>query len=193
VPLLFVHDDGHTSVLRGNVTCIPLLADFESKPRETVEDRSTRIIFRVRCDTAGVDAGRDHPPRRSRMMSGKNRPQSGFVYLAHFSTKLHHCHHYVGFATDLGQRLAQHRAGTGARLMEVVKQLGIEWKLVRVWPGDRRLERLLKRRKNTPRRLCPVCRGEVAYEAVDERVFLPAASSSAATAQGDGPEDDPPF
>ena len=88
-------------------------------------------------------------------MSRRGKPQAGYVYLAHFSTNLSHARHYLGFATDLGQRIAQHRAGTGARLMEVVKQAGIGWKLVRVWPGDRGLERRLKRRKNTPRRLCP--------------------------------------
>ena len=57
--------------------------------------------------------------------------------------------------------------------MEVVTQAGIEWKLVRVWAGDRGLERRLKRRKNTPRRLCPVCMGLVAYDAVDEPGVLP--------------------
>jgi hypothetical protein len=71
--------------------------------------------------------------------------------------------------------LAQHRSGNGARLMEIVTAAGIAWKVVRTWAGDRTFERSLKRRKNTPRRLCPVCRGQVAYDAVDERIVLPPA------------------
>jgi predicted GIY-YIG superfamily endonuclease len=126
-------------------------------------------------------------------MSRRSKPQTGFVYLAHFSTNLHHARHYLGFATDLVQRLAQHRAGSGARLMAVIKEAGIEWKLVRVWQGDRGLERRLKRRKNTPKRLCPVCRGEVAYDHVDEREILPAALSSVTPQAAPDLDDDPPF
>jgi hypothetical protein len=73
--------------------------------------------------------------------------------------------------------------------MEVVKQAGIDWKLVRVWQGDRGMERRLKRRKNTPRQLCPVCRGEVTYDEVDEQEFLPAVEHPAVP----GPDDDLPF
>ena len=122
-------------------------------------------------------------------MSRRSKPQGGFVYLAHFSKALHHARHYLGFATDLAQRMAQHRAGNGARLMEVVKQAGIDWKLVRVWQGDRGLERQLKRRKNTPRQLCLVCRGEVSYDEVDEREFLPAVDQQPEP----GFDDDLPF
>src|SRR4051794_28925338 len=104
--------------------------------------------------------------------SRRSAPQ-GHVYVIHLATRLHHAGHYVGFTTDLVQRLAQHRAGNGDRLMEVIDEAGIEWKLVRVWAGDRGLERRLKRRKNTPRRLCPVCMGLVVYDDVDEREFLP--------------------
>ena len=123
-------------------------------------------------------------------MSRRTQPQLGHVYVIHLATRLHHAGHYVGFATDLAQRIAQHRAGTGARLMEVIRDAGIEWKLVKVLPGDRSLERRLKRRKNTPRRLCPVCRGEVAYDAVDERAFLLVAFADRTDCER---EDDPPF
>jgi predicted GIY-YIG superfamily endonuclease len=123
------------------------------------------------------------------------------VYVIHLATRLHHAGHYVGFATDLAQRMAQHRSGRGARLMEVVTQAGIEWKLVKVWAGDRGLERRLKRRKNTPRRLCPVCMGLVAYDAVDERGVLPTSADhgngrqpgSALPVPSDDREDDLPF
>jgi predicted GIY-YIG superfamily endonuclease len=69
---------------------------------------------------------------RSFTMSRRSKPQGEFVYLAHFSTALHHARHYLGFCTDLAQRMAQHRAGSGARLMAVIRDAGIEWKLVRV-------------------------------------------------------------
>jgi hypothetical protein len=39
----------------------------------------------------------------------------------------------------------------------VESQAGIGVDLVRTWPGDRSLERRLKRRHNSPR-LCPLCR-----------------------------------
>jgi predicted GIY-YIG superfamily endonuclease len=90
------------------------------------------------------------------------------VYLIHFESRLKHAGHYLGYCDDLGRRMAQHRSGNGARLMEVIASAGIGWKVVRTWAGDRAFERSLKRRKNTPRRLCPVCRGLVAYEDVDE-------------------------
>lgn len=80
------------------------------------------------------------------------------VYLLHFNKPLHHARHYLGSATSLTKRLRQHRSGNGARLLEVLKDLGITWRLARVWVGDRELERRLKRQKNSPR-FCPFCSG----------------------------------
>jgi predicted GIY-YIG superfamily endonuclease len=80
------------------------------------------------------------------------------VYLLHFDRKLHHAGHYLGSADDLDRRLAQHRAGRGARLIEVITEAGIGFRLARTWEGDRTLERRLKRRKEAPR-LCPFCTG----------------------------------
>jgi hypothetical protein len=81
--------------------------------------------------------------------------------------------------------------------MEVIAAAGIGWKVVRTWADDRAFERSLKRRKNTPRRLCPVCRGQVAYEDLDERDIQPSDTAreddrpvSRAVPQA---EDDPPF
>ena len=74
--------------------------------------------------------------------------------------------------------------------MEVIAAAGIAWKVVRTWRGDRAFERRLKRRKNTPRRLCPVCRGEVPYDAVDVGDVLPPAVVDDRTEDELG---DPPF
>lgn len=81
------------------------------------------------------------------------------VYLLHFERKLHHAQHYIGVTDDLDARMAEHRAGRGARLMEVITSLGIPWQIARTWESDRKFERRLKKQKNAPR-LCPICRGE---------------------------------
>jgi len=86
------------------------------------------------------------------------------VYLIHFDKPVGdadnprgQAQHYLGYTDDLDARLEQHRAGNGARLLEVLRERGIGWRLVRTWSGDRRLERKLKNQKNSPR-LCPICR-----------------------------------
>jgi len=81
---------------------------------------------------------------------------TGQVYLLHLDRPYKHARHYMGWAHDLDARLARHRSGNGARLIAVAAQAGIGWQLARTWPGDRTLERRLKKRKNAPR-LCPVC------------------------------------
>jgi hypothetical protein len=90
---------------------------------------------------------------------------AGTVYLLHFcdaqgnALRLKHAGHYMGWSSDLDARLAAHRGGTGARLMEVITNAGIDWKLVRTWTGTRKLERKLKNRGGHAR-VCPVCREE---------------------------------
>lgn len=91
--------------------------------------------------------------------------QPGYVYLIHLDQRLnadHPCRHYLGYAANLAARIQQHQTGGphSARLMQIVKQRHIPWRLVRVWPGDRALERRLKNQHNTPR-LCPVCNAAI--------------------------------
>ena len=82
------------------------------------------------------------------------------VYLLHFAQPIapgrHTAQHYLGFTDDLEQRLADHRAGRGARLTEVAKERGIPFYVVGLWPGGRDVESALKRQHNG-RRLCPIC------------------------------------
>lgn len=80
------------------------------------------------------------------------------VYLIHFSQPYHHAQHYLGWSGyDVHARLAHHRQGQGARLLEVVAAHAIAFDVVRVWPGQSRwFERRLKNQNNT-KRLCPVC------------------------------------
>ena len=80
------------------------------------------------------------------------------VYLIHFSEKLHHAQHYIGFViSDLEQRIALHKSNRGAKLLAAVNDNGISWEVVRVWEdGDRQLERKLKNYKKA-RCFCPIC------------------------------------
>jgi hypothetical protein len=78
------------------------------------------------------------------------------IYLIHFDRPLHHARHYLGYCADgtLEVRLIRHRAGRGARLLAVLRELNIGWRVVRVFEGDRKVERRLK---GGSVRLCPVC------------------------------------
>jgi hypothetical protein len=105
------------------------------------------------------------------------------VYLLHLERPYKHARHYLGHATNLQARLAQHAAGNcvvslpndGARLLQVVMEAGIGWTLARTWLGGRELERRLshrdplwgKRQKNSPR-LCPICQAQAEKEHTDE-------------------------
>lgn len=80
----------------------------------------------------------------------------GVIYLLHLERPYKHAKHYTGWTTDLDARLAEHAAGRGARLLEVVRAAGIGWTLARTWPGTRTRERQIKNQGGAPRR-CPEC------------------------------------
>jgi putative endonuclease len=87
----------------------------------------------------------------------------GVIYLIHFNQPIGDLRnprgfasHYTGWTLDLPARLADHAGGRGARLLQVVGELGIGWQLARIWTGTRARERSLKQRGATRR--CPVCR-----------------------------------
>ncbi len=81
---------------------------------------------------------------------------TGTVYLLHFDRPYRHARHYVVFASNVNRRLAEHEAGRGARLLEVLRATGIGWQLARMWPGSRDRERQIKRRGGHARH-CPLC------------------------------------
>lgn len=81
------------------------------------------------------------------------------VYLICFEKRLEHAHHYIGFTEHDSpeQRLERHRKGNGARILNVLNDRGIGYRITRIWAdGDRSLERKLKNRKKS-QDLCPVC------------------------------------
>jgi predicted GIY-YIG superfamily endonuclease len=77
----------------------------------------------------------------------------GTVYLLHFERPYRHARHYCGWTTNLPDRLAEHGAGRGARLLAVISEAGIGWQLARTWTeATRARERQIK----TPRRTVPI-------------------------------------
>lgn len=83
------------------------------------------------------------------------------VYLIHFDKPYRHARHYIGFTDNMDRRMHEHEFNcNGARLLQVVREAGIGFRVVRTWPdGDRSLERKLKNWKKSSC-LCPVCRAE---------------------------------
>jgi putative endonuclease len=99
-------------------------------------------------------------------------PTEGTVYLLHFNQPIGNpdnpraqAQHYVGWTSDLAERVASHTAhtrpqpgnGTIARIVAHVQANGVGFVVAQTWPGGRWLERRIKNRKNAPR-LCPICR-----------------------------------
>jgi hypothetical protein len=84
----------------------------------------------------------------------------GLIYLLHFERSYRHARHYLGYTDDLEARLPAHRAGRGSPLVAAAVRDGIDFRLAATWPGDRREERRLHRYRNSPRRLCPICRDQ---------------------------------
>jgi predicted GIY-YIG superfamily endonuclease len=83
------------------------------------------------------------------------------VYLIHFDKAYRHAQHYIGFTDNLEQRMHDHELGTkGSKLLKAVRDVGINFKVVRTWPdGDRTFERKLHNYKKSSH-LCPVCQAE---------------------------------
>jgi predicted GIY-YIG superfamily endonuclease len=98
------------------------------------------------------------PPAPSSLSS--ERHPRGTVYLFHFDQRYEHAGHYTGWAEDLDHRVTEHLAGRGARLIEVITQAGIGFRLARTWPGvTRARERQLKRQGGASR-YCPICQAD---------------------------------
>jgi hypothetical protein len=97
--------------------------------------------------------------------------KTSIVYLLHFDEPYKHARHYMGSTTEanLDARLEHHRTGNGSRLMAAVSSAGISWRVVRLWIGDKNVERQLKNnvRGNTGQ-YCPECHERPRGNAVPE-------------------------
>jgi hypothetical protein len=77
------------------------------------------------------------------------------VYLYHLDPPYKHAAHYLGSSDDFDRRDAEHGGPHGARLLQVQKQAGGTWHLVRTWAGGGQKESELK--SNNGKRYCPEC------------------------------------
>ena len=82
--------------------------------------------------------------------------QPGVIYMLHFDQPYRHASHYVGWTADLFDRLDQHAAGHGARLVAVIWHAGIGFTLIRICEGTRHTERAIKNAGGAVR-YCPAC------------------------------------
>jgi predicted GIY-YIG superfamily endonuclease len=75
------------------------------------------------------------------------------IYILEFQPAFHHARFYVGYceADRLQERIEEHNKGYGAKITRAAKAAGIHLHLVTTFPGDRKLERLIKRQKCTPK------------------------------------------
>ena len=82
----------------------------------------------------------------------------GLVYLLHYDQAVGHAQHYLGWTSRrVEDRVQDHIDGTsGARLALEFARRRIAPEVVKVWPGNKALERRFKNRKNH-RGLCPKC------------------------------------
>jgi predicted GIY-YIG superfamily endonuclease len=92
------------------------------------------------------------------------------VYLLHFERPVYGTsRHYIGFTTNLEQRLAMHRSGHGARITSIAAKKGIAWELAYVWEdGDKELERYLKK-GGRGRKYCAICSPQARVTAEADR------------------------
>jgi len=79
------------------------------------------------------------------------------VYLLHFDRPFNGpMQHYVGFTSDLDQRLESHRNGTACATTRRAFNQAIGFTLARTWwPGSRQMERHIK--DCGPVNYCPLC------------------------------------
>ena len=83
------------------------------------------------------------------------------IYILHFSKKVAgHAQHYVGFTKDSDRRLKEHLncQQSGSPLVKAAIERGYKVEVANTFDGDRKVEKQIKRQKNTSR-FCSICRG----------------------------------
>lgn len=96
----------------------------------------------------------------------------GFVYLLHFDAPYHHAKHYIGWTSDLTQRIKAHRDGNGGKLMAAIALAGIGFCVARVWSDKTHaFEKYIKTRKESER-FCPICSENILGELTSQDAVL---------------------
>lgn len=99
----------------------------------------------------------------------RNSPIGTTVYLIHFDKPYKHARHYIGFTTQIADRMNTHvTAGTrSAKLMQVITAAGITWQIAKLWSDKTRaFERQLKKWHGAVK-FCPLCK------AAKQKIFEP--------------------
>lgn len=81
------------------------------------------------------------------------------VYLIHLEKPVNPdrpAQHYLGWTTNLSNRIEQHRTNQGAKILKAANQRNIKWEVVATWNCGRGGEVQFKRRRNH-KRYCPKC------------------------------------
>ena len=105
------------------------------------------------------------------------RKLDGRIYVAHFNKPIgpegdprKQAGHYLGWTPRTAEeRLADHKAGKGARLTQVANALGIDYHIVQDWPGNRDIENQLK--LHSIKRLCPECNPDMKVPGVIQKAI----------------------
>lgn len=90
-------------------------------------------------------------------------PTESGTYLLHFDTPYPNGRkprHYLGWAQSLRRRVAEHRDGTGACLMQACKKEGISFTVAAYWIGETRTDERRRKKRKRLRDFCPICRAE---------------------------------
>lgn len=104
---------------------------------------------------------RKPPESRRKRAVTSTRPRElpeGTVYLLHYAEPLRFRQHYVGWTSNLRQRIEQHASGDGCYTTAQFHTAGITFVLARTWTGTLQLERKIKR--GGPANYCPLCKDQ---------------------------------
>lgn len=65
--------------------------------------------------------------------------------------------HYLGWASNIRERIADHHTGNGARLMSVIADAGISWIVTHLWLDATRSDERRLKNQHKHANVCPRC------------------------------------
>lgn len=97
---------------------------------------------------------------------GNSRPEPGYtLYILHFVKPYWRtCRHYIGYTSKpLAERLKAHTSGRGSKLVKYALQNGGSFVVAHTekygtQSEARQRELQIKRRRDVPKRICPICK-----------------------------------